>query len=109
MSDRGQKTEQATARRIERARREGQFPTARQVVGAARYLACTAILARWGDVWLQQARQTARFLIGRAFAPDLRTPDFIRMTGDLLFRLFMPLVIAGVALLAVTFTAQMVV
>src|SRR5258708_12867719 len=109
MSERGQKTEQAPARRIERARREGQFPTAKQFVAAAQFLAFTAILARWGGVWLQQARQTTRFLIGRAFAPDLHGSDFVRMTGDLLFRLFMPLVIAGGALLAITFAAQMVV
>src|SRR6266849_309998 len=109
MSDRGQKTEQATARRLERARREGQFPAAKQFVAAAQFLAFTAILARWGDVWLQEARQTTRFLIGRAFAPDLEISDFVRMTGDLLFRLFMPLVIAGGALLGITFAAQMVV
>ncbi len=109
MSDRGQKTEQATARRLERARREGQFPTAKQFVAAAQFLAFTAILARWGDVWVQQARLTTRYLIGRAFAPDLQIPDFVRMTGDLLFRLFMPLVIAGGALLVITFAAQMAV
>jgi flagellar biosynthetic protein FlhB len=109
MSDRGQKTEQATARRLERARREGQFPAAKQFVAAAQFLAFTAILARWGDVWLQDARQTTRFLIGRAFAGDLQIPDFVRMTGDLLFRLFMPLVTAGGALLVITFAAQMVV
>ena len=109
MSDRGQKTEQATARRLERARREGQFPTAKQFVAAAQFLAFTAILARWGDVWVQQARQNTRYLIGRAFAPDLQIPDFVRMTGDLLFRLFMPLVIAGSALLVITVAAQMLV
>jgi flagellar biosynthetic protein FlhB len=109
MSDRGQKTEQATARRLERARREGQFPAAKQFVAAAQFLAFTAILARWGDVWLQDARQTTRFLIGRAFAGDLQIPDFVRLTGDLLFRLFMPLVGAGGALLVITFAAQMVV
>ena len=109
MSDRGQKTEQATARRLERARREGQFPTAKQFVAAAQFLAFTAILARWGDMWVQQARLTTRYLIGRAFAPDLQIPDFVRMTGDLLFRLFMPLVTAGGALVVITFAAQMVV
>jgi flagellar biosynthetic protein FlhB len=109
MSDRGQKTEQATARRLERARREGQFPAAKQFVAAAQFLAFTAILARWGDVWVQQARLTMRFFIGRAFASDLQISDFVRMTGDLLFRLFMPLVSAGGALLVITFAAQMVV
>jgi flagellar biosynthetic protein FlhB len=109
MSDRGQKTEQATARRMQRARREGQFPTAKQFVAAAQFVAFTAIVVRFGGAWVEQARQTTRFLIGRAFASDLQLSDFVRMTGDLLFRMFMPLAVAGGVLLVLTFAAQMVV
>jgi len=109
MSDRGQKTEQATARRLERARREGQFPTSRQFVPAAQFMAFTAIVGRWGGEWLDAARQTTRFLVARAFAPDLQIPDFVRLTGDLLWRLFLPLVLAGGALVIVTLAAQLAV
>jgi flagellar biosynthetic protein FlhB len=109
MSDRGQKTEQATSRRRDRARREGQFPSAKQFVAATQFLAFAAVVGRWGDGWVQQTRQTMRFLMQRAFSPDLQISDFVRMTGDLLFRLFMPLTIAGGALVAVTFASQMLV
>src|SRR5205085_2228808 len=107
MSDRSQKTEQATARRMERARREGQFPAAKQFVAAAQFLAFTAILSNWGGDWLNQTRQTTAYLVRRAFAPSLQIPDLVRIAGDLLFRTFLPLTIAGGALLAVTVAAQM--
>ena len=109
MSDRSQKTEQATARRIERARREGQFPTAKQFVAAAQFLAFTAIVARWGDTWLGQARQTMRYLIGRAFSSDLGISDLVGLTAGLLYRMFLPLAIVGGALVGVTLAAQMAV
>ena len=109
MSDRSQKTEQATARRLERARREGQFPAAKQFVAAAQFLAFTAIISRWGGTWLDQARQTTVHLVRRAFAPSLQIADIVHITGDLLFGTFLPLTIAGGALVAVTFAAQMAV
>ena len=109
MSDRGQKTEQATARRLERARREGQFPTAKQFVAAAQFVAFTAIAGRWGGAWLAQARQTTRFLMRRAFAPDLQIVDLVRISTDLLIRTFLPLAAVGGALLVVIFAAQMAV
>lgn len=109
MSDRGQKTEQATPRRLERARKEGQFPTSKQFVPAVQFLAFTAMAAKWGGAWLEQARLTARFLIERAFAPNLQTADFVHITAVLLVRTFMPLVAAGAALVVVTLAAQMLV
>ncbi|MBI2679538.1 MAG: EscU/YscU/HrcU family type III secretion system export apparatus switch protein [Candidatus Solibacter usitatus] len=109
MSDRGQKTEQATARRLERARREGQFPTAKQFLAAAQFMAFIAIAGRWGGAWLSQARQTTRFLFRRAFAPELHTVDLVRISTELLVRMFLPLAAVGGALLVVIFAAQMAV
>jgi flagellar biosynthetic protein FlhB len=107
MNDRGQKTEQATARRIDRARREGQFPAAKQFVPAVQFLVFTAIVARWGEAWFQQACQTTRFVVQRAFTPDLQMSDFVRMAGDLALRLFWPLALAGGAIVVVMLAAQM--
>ena len=109
MSDRGQKTEQATPRRLERARKEGQFPTSKQFVPAVQFLAFTAIVAKWGGAWLEQARLTARFLIERAFMRDLQNADFVHITAVLLVQTFLPLVGAGAALVVVTLAAQMLV
>ncbi|MBZ5596270.1 MAG: EscU/YscU/HrcU family type III secretion system export apparatus switch protein [Acidobacteriia bacterium] len=109
MSDRSQKTEQATARRLERARREGQFPVAKQFVAAIQFLGFTAIVTTWGGVWLDQTRKTVRFLIARAFAPNLQITDLVHISGDLLFRAGLPLVSAAGALLVITLAAQLAV
>ncbi|HKW98400.1 MAG TPA: EscU/YscU/HrcU family type III secretion system export apparatus switch protein [Bryobacteraceae bacterium] len=109
MSDRGQKTEQATPRRVERARREGQFPTAKQFVAAVQFLTFTAIASHWGGAWLAQVRQSTRFLMLRAFGSDLQVSDCMRLAGDLLYRMFLPLIAAGGALVAVTLATQLAV
>lgn len=109
MSNNGQKTEKATPRRLDRARREGQFPTARQFVSAAQFLAFTAILSRFGGTWLDQTRENMRFLLRKAFAANLQVSDWVHLTGDLLFRMFLPLTLVGAALVVVTLAAQMAV
>jgi flagellar biosynthetic protein FlhB len=109
MSDQGQKTEKATPRRLDRARREGQFPTARQFVSAAQFLAFTAILSRFGETWLDQTRETMRFLLRKAFAADLQVSGWVHLTGDVLFRMFLPLTVVGAVLVGVTLAAQMAV
>ena len=48
MADSGQRTEEPTPRRLERARREGQFPASRDFVSAVQFLAFMAALAAWG-------------------------------------------------------------
>jgi flagellar biosynthetic protein FlhB len=109
MSDRSQKTEQATARRLQQARREGQFPTARQFVSAVQFLAFIAIVTMWGEAWLNQTRQTMGFLLQRAFSSTLQTTDFVRISADLLFRVGLPLVSVAGALVGVTLAAQFMV
>lgn len=109
MSDQGQKREQATPRRLQRARREGQFPTSKQFVPAVQFLGFTAIVAKWGGTWLEQLRLTMRYLIERAFAHDFRVADFVHVIATLLMRTFLPLVAAGGALLGITLAAQMIV
>src|SRR5258706_80637 len=109
MSDKSQRTEQATARRLERARREGQFPAAKQFVAAAQFLAFVAMIGKWGGTWLENSRQTMRFLLQRAFAPDFQISDLVRLAGDMVLHTFFPLIIAGALLMGVTLAAQLVV
>jgi flagellar biosynthesis protein FlhB len=109
MSDHGQKSEQATPRRLQRARKEGQFPTSKQFVPAIQFLAFTAIIANWGPTWLERVRLTMRYLIGRAFAHDFQVADFVHVITTLLLRTFLPLVAAGGGLVVITLGAQMIV
>jgi len=64
----GQRTEQPTAKRLDKARKEGQFPTARQFVSAMQFLAFVAVLQAWGGAWLAELRRLMRHSLAAAFA-----------------------------------------
>jgi flagellar biosynthetic protein FlhB len=66
----GQRTEQPTVKRLDKARKEGQFPTARQFVSAMQFLAFVAALEAWGGQWLAELRRLMRHTLAAAFAAD---------------------------------------
>jgi flagellar biosynthesis protein FlhB len=109
MADRSQKTEQPSPKRLEKARREGNFPTSREMVSALQFLAFTAMLAAWGSAWMAQMRQTMRWLMASAFAPEFSSALLVGMAVGVARRVFLPLLAAGGALVAVTFAVQLAV
>lgn len=106
MSDKSQKTEKPTARRQEKARKEGQFPTAKDFVSAVQFLAFVGMLAAWGGGWFFETKQTTRLLLNRAFGPDLNAGELVRLSQDVVTRSFLPLLLAGAMLIALTLATQ---
>jgi flagellar biosynthesis protein FlhB len=102
MADKGQKTEQPTPKRLEKARKEGNFPSAKELVAAMQFLAFAGMLAAWSGGWLAQMRQTMRWLLGRAFLIGGSDADLVRLSADVALRVFLPLGAAGGALVVVT-------
>ena len=96
------KTEPATQRRLEKAREEGQFPSAREFVSALQFMVFLALLGVWGAAWLAQFRQTARSLFLLAFAPELRPEDLTHLAWRLAWKHFFPLALGGLAVAAAT-------
>ena len=107
MADRSQKTEQPTPKRLEKARREGNFPAAREMVGALQFLALTAMLAAWGSAWITGMRQTMRWLMVGAFTLDVTAAAVQNLALGAARRVFLPLAMAGALLLAVTLAVQL--
>jgi len=104
-----QRTEKATPRRIEQARREGRFVVSREAVGALQFLALASILAAWGAGYCAQFLDTARYLLRGAFSAELTAAGAMRMLHVALVRCFGPLAICGAAIVAVTLAAQLAV
>jgi flagellar biosynthetic protein FlhB len=104
--DNGQKTEQPTAKRLDKARKEGQFPTARQFVSAMQFLAFVAVLVAWGGEWLAELRRLMRQALTAAFAmqPEARAVEIGRYLLVDLLRLLAP---AAAVLLAATLGVQL--
>ncbi len=51
------KTEQATPKRLEKAREEGQFPSAREFVSALQFMVFLALLGAGGARWFAGFRR----------------------------------------------------
>jgi len=106
VADNGQRTEQPTAKRLEKARKEGQFPTARQFVSAMQFLAFVAVLEAWGGQWFDEFRRLLRNSLAASFSAQAEAPvaEVSRYLLTSLLRLLAPA--AGV-MLAATLGAQL--
>ena len=96
MADQSGKTEQPTQRRLEKARKEGQFPASKEFVSALQFLVFLSLLGAGGAAWFSQFRQTMRSLLQLAFAPELHSEDLIHIVWEVSRRQVLPLVLAGI-------------
>ncbi|MBI4907773.1 MAG: EscU/YscU/HrcU family type III secretion system export apparatus switch protein [Acidobacteria bacterium] len=78
MADSSQKTEQPTAKRLLKAREEGNFPVSAEFVGAIQFLGFVLILGSWTSTWLVQVKATTVVLLRRAFDKDT---DIVALTN----------------------------
>ena len=101
----GQRTEQPTAKRLDKARKEGQFPTARQFVSAMQFLAFVAVLEAWGGQWFAELRRLMRHALLAAFAAG--ADKVVETSRYLLLDLLRLLAPAAGVLLAVTLGTQL--
>jgi flagellar biosynthetic protein FlhB len=107
MEDKSQKTEKATPRRIEQARREGRFPVSREAVGAVQFLAFATLFTAFGAEYCARLMETTRYLFRSAFTIDITSVELQRMTRVVALRDFVPLGIFGGALLVVSLAGQL--
>jgi len=109
MADKSQQTEKPTARKLERARREGQFPVSKEFVTSLQFLAFVLLLTHYGGGWLSNLVATSRLILGSGFHTEM-TPGALR---ELLFlmttRLALPMLKAGGVLLLTSLAAHLAV
>jgi flagellar biosynthesis protein FlhB len=109
MSDQGQKTEQATPRKLHKAREQGQFLSARECVGAIQFLAVTAIVTSFGPDWVVDSKAIFRGSIRQAFSSDLTASDVVALVKAMLTQTFVPLGVLGGILATIALAAQLAV
>jgi flagellar biosynthetic protein FlhB len=107
MADRSQQTEKPTARRIEKARQDGRFPSGREMLGAVQFLAFVAVLSWWGGDWFTAMRTTMRLAVERAFRSELTTSGALELGVGMLRRVVAPLLIPGAALVLLSLAARL--
>jgi len=96
------KSEQPTQRRLDKAREEGQFASARDFVAALQFMIFLAILGAGGAVWFAGLQRSARSLLAMAFAGRLTVEDLAAAGWRVYQQQFLPLFLGGAAVALAT-------
>lgn len=98
MADKSSKTEKPTPRRLDKARREGQFATSREFVGGLQFAVFVTITALYGPRLFENFKQSTRVLIQTAFSGNLESADLLALIQHAFQQSFTPFLMAGAAL-----------
>ncbi|HYP14166.1 MAG TPA: EscU/YscU/HrcU family type III secretion system export apparatus switch protein [Bryobacteraceae bacterium] len=107
MSDKGQRTEQPTQRRLQKAREQGQFLSAKDLVGAIQFGVFTITLAWAGPAWFTTLQVQFTALLRDAFRQDFGPAVLTACISSSLAVVFMPLAKAGALLAAISLGVQL--
>ena len=107
MADSG-KTEQPTQRKLEKARKEGQFPSAKEFVSALQFMIFLGLLSSGGVAWFRTLKVSTRAVLASAFQRDLRPQDLVHLAWQLTSLHILPLVLAGLAVALSTLAIRLI-
>ncbi|MES1257893.1 MAG: EscU/YscU/HrcU family type III secretion system export apparatus switch protein [Acidobacteriota bacterium] len=107
MADSSQRTEKPTAKRLEKARKEGDFPSAREFVAALQFLTFITLAAAYFPAWFVQVRAAMVTGLRQAFSASLTATDLTAIVSRLALATLRPLAVLGCILVAVTLLLQM--
>jgi flagellar biosynthesis protein FlhB len=107
MADQSGKTEKPTQRHVDKARKEGQFLSAKDFVAALQFLVFLGLLSAGGARWFTEFCQTTRHLFALAFTLNLEPRDLSRIAWQLFWIHFLPLAFGGLALVVVTLAIRL--
>ena len=107
MSDQGQRTEKPTQRRLERARREGDFPSSREFLTSVHFLGVVSLAAMFGGAFLLRLAKLMRHLLELAFHSTVSTRELTNVLGVVIVPDLLPLIAAGMGLALLMVFAQL--
>jgi flagellar biosynthesis protein FlhB len=106
-SSSGEKTEQATPRRLIKARKEGQFASSHDFVSGLQFTVFVILIAQTGPSLLATLKEVTRGLFIEAFRGDLSPATLIGILHEALSRGLSPLVYASGILTLTALTFQL--
>lgn len=109
MSDRDQRTEQATPQRLRKAREEGRLPASREVLAAVQFAVFTCLACGLSEQWWGAGRAWMRELLSMAFVPDWSRTGVINLFVHHLAPRLWTMAIAGAALSGAVLLTQLAV
>jgi flagellar biosynthetic protein FlhB len=108
VADRSGKTEEPTQRRLLKARQEGQFAAAKELVAAMQFAVFLALLGAGGAAWFRGFQASVREIWRLAFEPELRVVQLERLAWQLFWKNGLPLLLAGMAVTVATLAFRLV-
>lgn len=109
MPDRSQRTEEPTPRRLEKARREGQFPVSREFVSGVQFVAFVWLLGTCGADWFAHMRALTRTVLREAVHTDISPAVISNHLLAISRTVLVPLLIGGALLVAASVGSQLAV
>jgi len=107
MNPSGEKTEQATPRRLLKARREGQFAASHDFVSGLQFTVFVILVAQTGPAMLASLKEVTRGVFLQAFRGDLNPTTLIGIWHEALSRGLTPLVYSSGILLLTALLFQL--
>src|SRR4051812_26509572 len=107
MADQGQRTEKPTQRRLERARREGNFPSSREFLSPVQFIGFVALATTFSGAFLMRTARIMQALLARAFTMDITAASLTGLVKELLLPEFTPLIAGGAILFVLAIAAQL--
>jgi flagellar biosynthesis protein FlhB len=107
MNPSGEKTEQATPRRLIKARREGQFASSHDFVAGLQFTVFVILVAQTGPALFMSLKEVTRGLFQEAFRGDLGPAALVGILHEALSRGLAPLVYSSAILLLTALAFQL--
>jgi flagellar biosynthesis protein FlhB len=107
MADQAQRTEKATPRRLEKARREGRFAVSREFVSAIQFATFVCCIGWTAPNWVHAWRNLAQSALSNAWRTEVTAASITRLCRDAVFASFAPLLLPACLVFVVTVLAQL--
>jgi flagellar biosynthesis protein FlhB len=110
MAGDGEQTEKPTKQRIDKARKEGNFPSSKEFLSSVQFLGFVTVAVSFTGAFVVRLTHVMRALFVRAFsakAAELTTTEVVSLVRDMILPVFEPLVLVGAAVVLLVLFAQM--
>ena len=102
-----QRNEKPTKRRLDKARKEGQFPSSREFLAGLQFLSFVILAGFGGAHFFERACELERYFLAAAFRIQLTPHEVVSIYRTTLGHVFMPLLWMGVCLSCVSLAGQL--
>jgi flagellar biosynthetic protein FlhB len=107
MSDKSQRTEQPTPRRLEKARQDGQFPVSKEFVSAVQFTVFVALMVSYAPSWVGEARRVLILVAAEAFQSEINREVLLSLLYTLAIPIGRPLLFMAAVLVVSSLTVHL--